>query len=199
MHISPMSSIILENHFFFLTYKSSRVIFPPLLFYFSFFFFNDPAPTEFSPLPLPAALPISPARSRGGRVGATGSRETRAPARPGAARRPAPSRSSARRTTSRRRRAAAPAPRVPLPSPRLEPRPPPRRAGRGVAPPAPCRGTDTAGGRFSPPPAAARSSPGKDAASPPPPPVRAHTRDGRRLDVPRARPHHPRAPPPPRP
>src|SRR2546430_8753759 len=26
---------------------------------FFFFFFNDPAPTEFSPLPLPAALPIS--------------------------------------------------------------------------------------------------------------------------------------------
>src|SRR2546430_12137509 len=27
---------------------------------FSFFFFNDPPPTEISPLPLPAALPISP-------------------------------------------------------------------------------------------------------------------------------------------
>src|SRR5256886_6428770 len=27
---------------------------------FFFFFFNNPAPTEFSPLPLPAALPISP-------------------------------------------------------------------------------------------------------------------------------------------
>src|SRR2546427_3719819 len=28
--------------------------------HFFFFFLNDPAPTEFSPLPLPAPLPISP-------------------------------------------------------------------------------------------------------------------------------------------
>src|SRR2546430_17701726 len=37
---------------------------PCLLLFFFFFFFNDPAPTEFSPLPLPAALPIPAASSR---------------------------------------------------------------------------------------------------------------------------------------
>src|SRR3989449_3728489 len=34
-------------------------LFNALLLYFFFFFFNDPAPPEFSPLPLHAALPIS--------------------------------------------------------------------------------------------------------------------------------------------
>src|SRR2546425_9982327 len=39
---------------------------PPHDFYF-FFFLNDPAPPEFSPLPLPAALPISCPPRRGRR------------------------------------------------------------------------------------------------------------------------------------
>src|SRR2546429_405455 len=40
--------------FFFFVY-----FFPDYLHFFFFFFFNDPAPPEFSPLPLPDALPIS--------------------------------------------------------------------------------------------------------------------------------------------
>src|SRR2546427_13305846 len=37
-----------------------------------FFFFNDPATTEISPLPLPDALPISPAHARRERAPAAG-------------------------------------------------------------------------------------------------------------------------------
>src|SRR2546430_5690203 len=46
----------LNTHSFTLILYSFSI--PPMLFF--FFFFNDPAPPEISPLPLPAALPISP-------------------------------------------------------------------------------------------------------------------------------------------
>src|SRR2546429_3574497 len=50
---------LFKQHFFiFLKDTQALASYPPSLLYFFFFFLNDPAPTETSPLPLHAALPI---------------------------------------------------------------------------------------------------------------------------------------------
>src|SRR5256885_15354735 len=103
---------------------------------FFFFFLNDPPPPETSPLPLHAALPISPPR----RFGAT-DRDRRDPRRHRGARRPLVGRASSACAGRGTRRAAAPlrrrwAPGPPFRAPPCWPGRPPcasprRRQGRG--------------------------------------------------------------------
>src|SRR5256885_10806544 len=59
---------------------------------FSFFFLNDPAPPEFSPLPLPAALPIWELVPEGRRVGNLHEQEVRLGRREGVPALPQPRR-----------------------------------------------------------------------------------------------------------
>src|SRR3989449_7690483 len=58
----PQATLSLSSHLFFSNYTTTPEIYTLSLLYSLFFFLNDPAPPEFSPLPLHAPLPIAPPR-----------------------------------------------------------------------------------------------------------------------------------------